>query len=212
MPFKDRVDAGRKLAERLAPFRDRADVLLYALPRGGAVLGAEIAKVLEKPFDLFVTRKIGAPFDEEYAVGALAETGDIIWNEDERSRFNEQALLSIVEQQKAEAKRRVDLYRRGRALPDMSGKTVIIVDDGVATGYTMRAAVAAAKRQHADNVIVAVPHGAKDSLEELRKEGAQVIALEEPAWYGAVGMFYRAFPQVEDEEVLALMKSYGVKP
>lgn len=195
------MDAGRKLAERLASFRGRADVLLYALPRGGAVLGAEIAKTLEKPFDLLVTRKIGAPFDEEYAVGALAETGDIIWNEEERSRFDEQALMSIVEQQKTEAKRRVDLYRRGRALPDMTGKTAIIVDDGVATGYTMRAAA----------VIVAVPHGAKDSLEELRKEGAQVIALEEPAWYGAVGMFYHVFPQVEDEEVLALMKSYGAK-
>lgn len=217
MRFKDRADAGQKLAEGLQEYRGRDDVLLFALPRGGAVLGAEVSKVLGIPFDLIVTRKIGAPGNDEYALGALAETGEAVWNNPaERDSYAHAKIDKIVSDETKEARRRVTTYRRGRPLPDMTGKTAIIVDDGIATGATMKAAVLAAKHQHAARIIVAVPHGAKDTIAALRADpsassgqGVEVIALLEPDWYGAVGSFYDEFGQVEDEEVLQLMKKYG---
>lgn len=211
MVFKDRKEAGQKLAAALAGFKGRGDVLLFALPRGGAVLGAEVAKALGVPFDVLVTRKLGAPFNPEFAIGSLAETGEIIWNEAERAASDKKVLDGIVSEEAAEAERRVKKYRQGRALPDMAGKTVVIIDDGVATGLTVRAAVAAAKAKQAERVVIAVPHGARDSLVALRQEADEVIALEEPEDYGAVGEFYREFPQTEDEEVLELLKTYGPK-
>ncbi len=211
MRFADRRDAGRKLAKRLAEFKGRKDVMLFALPRGGAVVGAEIAAALGMPLDLIVTRKIGAPENEEYALGALAETGEIIWNEAEREAHDRAAVERIVERERAEAKRRAETYRSGRPLPDLTGKTALIVDDGLATGYTMRAAIAAAKHQHADKIVIAVPHGAHDSIEALKKEADEVIALTAPRLYFAVGGQYNVFDQTEDDEVLALMKRYGPK-
>lgn len=211
MVFEDRREAGRKLAAALVGFKGRQDVLLFALPRGGAVLGAEVAQALGIPFDALVTRKLGAPFNPEYAIGALAETGEVIWNEAERAASDKEVLDGIVREESAEAVRRVKKYRKGRELPDMAGKTVVIIDDGVATGLTMLAAVAAAKAKRAGRVVVAVPHGARESLENLRREADEVVALEEPEWYGAVGAFYRKFPQTEDEEVLELLKQYGPK-
>lgn len=209
MVFIDRRDAGIQLAAALKKFKGKKDVLLFALPRGGVVLGAEVAKGLGLPFDVIVTRKIGAPENPEYAIGALSETGEIIWNEAERAAHDPQVLEKIVREETAEAARRIKKYRQGRELPNMDGKTVIIVDDGVATGLTIRAAIAAAKAKKADRIVIAVPHGARDSLKLLRREADEVIALEEPSWYGAVGAFYRVFPQTEDEEVIELLKTYG---
>lgn len=205
MVFEDRSDAGKKLAAAMRKFKGKRDVLLFALPRGGVVLGAEIARSLGLPFDVIVTRKIGSPSNPEYAIGALAETGEIIWNEVERAATDKKELDKIVKDEKAEAKRRVEKYRRGKVLPDMAGKTVIIIDDGVATGLTIRAAVAAAKAKSAKRIVIAVPHGAHESLEALRREVDEVVVLHEPVWYGAVGQFYRSFPQTEDEEVLGLL-------
>jgi putative phosphoribosyl transferase len=212
MTYKDRSDAGVKLAERLKEFAGREDVLLYALPRGGAVVAAEVAKALRMPFDVIVTRKIGAPHNDEFAIGALSETGEAVWNEAERSSNDARKIGENVEKEKKEAARRVKRYRQGNPLPSFEGKTVVIVDDGVATGLTMQAAIAAARHQGAARVVVAVPHGAMESLAELRRDGAEVIALEEPEWYGAVGQFYESFPQTTDDEVLALLKEYGPKP
>lgn len=209
MIFEDRRDAGKKLAEKLTGYAGKPDVLLYALPRGGAVLGAEISKALGLPFDVVVTRKIGAPTNSEFAIGALAETGEIIWNEAERDATDKKALDKVVKAEKAEAVRRVKKYRQGRELPDMSGKTVILIDDGVATGLTIRAGVAVLKNKNAGKVIVAVPHGAKESLDALRKEVDEVVALHEPEWYGAVGQFYKDFPQTSDEEVIDSLKKRG---
>jgi len=211
MVFKDRQDAGIKLAAAMKKLKGKKDVLLFALPRGGVVLGAEVAKALGLPFDVLVTRKLGAPFNPEFAIGSLAETGEVIWNEAERAASDKKVLDDIVREEAAEAERRVKKYRQGRALPDMAGQTVVIIDDGVATGLTVRAAVAAAKAKQAERVVIAVPHGARDSLEALRQEADEVIALEEPEDYGAVGAFYREFPQTEDEEVLELLKTYGPK-
>lgn len=210
MKFKDRVDAGKQLAKQLrTSLTDTSNVMLFALPRGGAVLGAEVAKELKLPFDLIVTRKIGHPANEEFAIGALAETGEAVWDEEEKASLNQKVLDGLVKKELKEAKRRIDTYREGRRLPDLHGKTAVIIDDGVATGATMRAAMLAAKHQGAERVIVAVPHGAKDSFDLLRSEGATVIALEEPVMYGAVGAFYDVFGQTTDEEVISLMKQYG---
>lgn len=209
MIFEDRQDAGKQLAKKLMSYKDDQGVLLFALPRGGAVLGAEIAQAIGIPFDVLVTRKIGAPYNPEYAIGALAETGETVWNEGERAAADKKSLDKIVAQQMKEAERRVKKYRQGRELPDMHGKIVILVDDGIATGLTMRAAVACAEGKGAGKIIAAVPHGASETLTALRGEVDGVIALDEPEWYGAVGQFYRDFPQVEDEEVLRLLKENG---
>ncbi len=211
MTFADRVEAGQKLAERLSEYAGRADVRLFALPRGGAVVGAEVAKTLKLPLDLIITRKIGAPDNEEYAVGALAETGEVVWNPKELKSYGEAALRPTVEREQSEAKRRIETYRGGRKLPNLKGKTAIIVDDGVATGYTMRAAVAAARHQHAATIVVAVPHGAMDSLRTLAKEVDTIIALHRPLVYGAVGAYYSIFGQTTDVEVQKIMKTYGPK-
>ena len=211
MVFADRAEAGKKLAEKLKIFAGRPDVMLFALPRGGAVVGEKVAKALNLPLDLIVTRKIGAPSNPEYAIGALAETGELVWNEAERAAADPRAIRKIISDETEEAARRVKIYRHGRSLPDMEGKTVLIIDDGLATGLTMRAAIAAARHQHANKIIVVVPHGARDSLDAIRKEVDEVVVLYEPEWYGAVGEFYETFPQVEDEEVLTIMKAYGPK-
>ncbi|MBI4138576.1 phosphoribosyl transferase [Candidatus Uhrbacteria bacterium] len=209
MVFRDRAEAGKKLAGKLSEFSGRSDVLLYALPRGGVAVGVEVAKALALPLDVIVTRKIGAPSNEEYAIGALAETGEIVWNEGEKAANDPKRVERIVATERAEAARRVEAYRSGRALPSFHGKTVIIVDDGIATGLTMNAAVEAARHQGATRIIVSVPHGAKESLEELRRTGVEVIALSEPASYGAVGQFYSEFQQLEDSDVTRLLQPFA---
>lgn len=210
MQFRDRVHAGEELAKYLKDeLKGQMDLLLFGLPRGGIPVAAEVAKVLNLPIDIIVTRKIGAPFNPEYALGALAETGEAVWNEPDQAEDPE--VKNVIAEEIEEAKRRIKLYRKGRGLPDMTGKTAVIIDDGVATGATIRAAVLAARHQHAERVIVAVPHGAKESLDVLRKEADEVIVLYEPKWYGAVGEYYETFGQTSDEEVLALMEVYGPK-
>lgn len=207
MQFHDRSHAGRELAKQLTEYAGRRDVVLYALPRGGVVVGAEIARALMLPLDVIVTRKISSPSNPEYAIGALAETGEIIWNEAERAATRSEVIATSIEEEKKEAARRIEKYRQGRALPDFSHKLVILIDDGVATGLTMRAAVAAARHQRAQSVVVVVPHGARDSIMALRKEADRVVCLFESMWYGSVGQFYEDFPQTSDEEVVALIGS-----
>ena len=195
------------MAERLAAYRDRKDVLLFALPRGGVVLGAEVAKTTNLPLSVIVTRKIGAPENEEYAIGAMAETGEVIWNEAERFAHDQKVLNKIVDKEKKEAERRIQKFRGGKPLPDMRGKTALIVDDGVATGLTIRAAAAAARHMHAAKVVLAVPHGAAESIEALKREVDEVVCLFIPEFYSAVGQFYTVFPQTSDEEVVELLKN-----
>lgn len=209
MTFVDRTDAGRQLAKELLRFSNKKSVLLYALPRGGVVVAAEVAKALHLPFDVIVTRKIGSPHNEEYAIGAIAETGEAIWNEGERSLANPKILQRTILLEKKEATRRIQTYRGGRPLPSFAGKTVILIDDGIATGLTIRAGIAAARHQHAAQIIIAVPHGARDTIDALRKEVDDVITLTEPKIYGAVGAFYDSFPQTSDEEVCTLLQRYA---
>jgi putative phosphoribosyl transferase len=206
MVFQDRKEAGQALAARLGQYAYQPDVILYALPRGGVLIAQEIADRFRLPLSVVITRKIGYPLQSEYAIGALAETGEVVWNEDERRRFPLSLLEEEVEKERREIERRVDTYRGSVTLPDLKGKTAILVDDGIATGYTMRAAIRAMRHQGAKRIVVAVPHGAPESVRFIEKEAEEVIALHEPTLYRSVGSYYLEFPQVTDEEVMDVLR------
>jgi predicted phosphoribosyltransferase len=206
MVFKDREEAGRKLAAALKAYAGRPDVLVAALPRGGVVLGRVVADALKVPLDLVVPRKIGAPGHEEYAIGAIAESGEAVWNEAKRRNFDPRDLTAIVEREKVEARRRLGTYRQGLPPRDFRDKTVLLVDDGVATGYTMRAAIRSAREEGPKRIVAAVPVCPEDSLSILKKEADEAVVLHVPILFFAIGAFYGEFPQVSDEEVLRLMK------
>lgn len=205
MIFNDRKEAGKELAKSLMKYNGKKDVVIVALPRGGVVTGREIADALEAPLDLVIPRKIGAPFDEEYAIGALTETGEIIWNEEERARFDQKTLDQIINKELKEANRRMSVYRQGMPPRNLKGKEVILVDDGVATGHTMRAAIKTVRAEKPKRIIVAVPGGPADSIEQLRTEVDEVVILTTD-FIGAVGSLYKKFPQVQDAEVIKLMR------
>lgn len=206
MFFRDRREAGEKLAEALVKYKDSAETVVLGLPRGGVVVAAQISRRLNLPLDIVVPRKIGAPGNPEYAIGAITETGEAVLNEAETTMVSQDWLKKEMAKEKQEAERRLKTYRAGRPSQEIKGQTVILVDDGVATGWTMRAAIKSVKIKKPAKIIVAVPHGAAESLEILKKEADEVVALFVPDWYGAVGAFYRDFGQTSDEEVVELME------
>ena len=205
--FKDRAEAGQKLARKLESYRGK-DALVLALSRGGVVLGAEIAQALALPLDIIVTRKIGHPSNPEYAIGAVDEEGFSIWNQAEAVALNPKWLRAETAKRQAEARRRSTLYRQGRPPHHLDDKTVIIVDDGIATGLTMRLAVQAVRKTGAQKIVVAVPIAPLEAVLELKSEGAdEVVMLEPPETFsGAVGAHYQEFEQVGDKEVIRLLK------
>lgn len=207
--FTDRKDAGKKLAAVLAKYRGTQGVVI-ALPRGGVVLGAEVAKALQFPLDIVAPRKIGHPMHPEYAIGVVDEGGTCILNTEEAKEIDSQWLAEEVRQQQREAQRRIAAYRSGRAPTDVAGKTVILVDDGIATGLTMRLALRSVKARMPEKIIVAVPVAPPGSEGVLRSEGVdEVIVLEPPeSFSGAVGAHYVRFDQVKDEEVIRLMREH----
>lgn len=204
--FTNRTDAGQQLATKLLPYRTD-DVIVLTLPRGGVVLGYEIAQTIDVPFDILVTRKIGHPANSEYAIGAVDEQGTTVLNETETALIDQQWLQAEIARQQAEAVRRSVVYRQGKPEPDITGKTVIIVDDGIATGFTMRLAVRVVKKQQPKKIIIAVPVAPLDSIAQLKKEGAdEVIIVERPEEFmGSVGAHYQSFEQVSDSEVIRLL-------
>lgn len=207
MQFADRADAGRQLAEALERFRGE-DGVVYALPRGGVVLGVEIARALQMPLDLIIPRKIGHPRNPEYAICAISEDGSRICNEWEAANVDPDWLEGETATQIAEAKRRRERYLGGRAPLPVEGKTAIVVDDGVATGLTMLASLRDARKRNPGRLVVAVPVTPRDTAERLRREADELVALDIPAVYrGAVGAYYDAFWQVSDEEVIELMEA-----
>ena len=204
MIFKDRAEAGRKLAEKLRSF-EGGDIVIYALPRGGVVLGKEIAKALNKPLDLLVVRKVGHPLDEEYAVGAVAEDGHTIFSEEGKKIAKE--LEGIVQKERKEAERRRQVYTGGRST-SAKDKIAIIVDDGIATGLTMELAVNEIKHQNPKKVIVAVPVVPIETAKRFKKIADDLVAVDIADEYlGSVGAYYREFPQLTDEEVIKILKS-----
>ncbi len=206
MLFKNRLEAGVKLAEKLKKFAKYPNAIILALPRGGVVVGAVVAENLKLPLDLVVPRKIGAPMNPEYAIGAITETGEAVWNEEERASVNPQYLERTVAEELAEAKRRLKTYRGNLPPLDLKDKTVILVDDGIATGFTMRAAIKSVAARKPRKLVVAVPVSSKDAAEEIKKQVDEFIALDLPLFFGAVGSFYEVFDQTSDEEVVALIK------
>lgn len=206
MYFKDRRDAGKKLAKALERYREE-DPVVYALPRGGVVLGAEVAHALHAPLDLIITRKIGHPSEPEYAIGAVTEAGDLLCNVAETEMLDPEWLKLAVERERTEALRRKKVYLSDRPHVSAKRKTVIVVDDGAATGLTLRVAVMMLKKEHPKKVIIAVPVAPSDVVTTLQQETDAVVTLfAEEAYLGAVGAYYEHFSQVSDEEVIALLK------
>jgi predicted phosphoribosyltransferase len=207
MLFRDRADAGRQLLSRLGAYRDRADVLVLGLPRGGIPVAYEVARGLGAPLDVFVVRKLGVPGQEELAMGAIATGGVRVVNRDvvDALRIPPDVLDRATAQEVRELERREQSYRGERPVPAVAGKTVILVDDGLATGSTMRAAVAALRQQGPARVVVAVPVAAPSTCEELRREVEEVVCFATPEPFMAVGRFYDDFSQTTDDEVRELL-------
>ena len=205
--FRNRTEAGRALARVLAGFADRPDVIVLALPRGGVPVAFEVAEALHLPLDVFIVRKLGVPGREEYAMGALASGGEQVINEKVLRLLDipQHAVDAVIESEQRELERRERLYRDGRAPIDVRGRTVILVDDGLATGSTMFAAVKALRRQQPAHVAVAVPAAAADTSEALKKEADAVICVAMPEPFRAVGLWYEDFSQTSDEEVCELL-------
>lgn len=206
LPFHDRRQAGRLLAERLESYRGRENLLVLALPRGGLAVGFEVAHALQAPLDVFVVRKLGLPGHEEYAMGAIASGGVRVMNPLPGMAVSPEAVAAVVAREEAELVRRELLYRAGSGAVSLRGRAVIVVDDGLATGSTMRAAVLAIRQQHPAQVVVAVPVGAEETCKALRGEADEVICLATPRPFRAVGLWYRDFPQCTDDEVRELLE------
>lgn len=206
-PFANRVEAGRLLAESLSHYRDRDDVIVLGLPRGGVPVAAEIAHALRAPFDVFVVRKLGVPGHEELAMGAIATGGIRLVNDDVVVPLGIPANVidSVASSEQIELERREQLYRGNRAPIGLTGKTVILVDDGLATGSTMRAAVMAVRKQQPLRLIVAVPVGASQTCNDLAREADDVVCVRTPDPFVAVGLWYRDFTPTSDHEVRALL-------
>jgi predicted phosphoribosyltransferase len=205
--FRDRRHAGRALALRLSAYANRLDVIVLALPRGGVPVGFEVAEALHAPLDVFIVRKLGVPGHEEYAMGALASGGVRVLNDGvvRRLDISDAEIEEVTRSEQRELERRERLYRGGRPLPDLQGRTAVLVDDGLATGSTMLAAVRALKAQRAGRVVVAVPTAAPQTCEEMRSEADEVICATTPEPFRAVGLWYGDFSQTSDEEVRELL-------
>ncbi|MEA2499477.1 MAG: putative phosphoribosyl transferase [Actinomycetota bacterium] len=207
--YVDRRHAGTALAERLAHLADDRSVLVLGLPRGGVPVAAEVARVLGSPLDVFLVRKLGVPGREELAMGAIASGGVLTVNDDVVAALNisDTMMEVVVAREHKELARREHLYRGDRPQLDLKGKTVVLVDDGLATGATMRAAVASAKLKDAGKTIVAVPVGAPQVCAELAQEADEVVSVLTPGKLIAVGFWYQDFSQVTDDEVSALLET-----
>ena len=209
--FSDRREAGRELARLLPASLRSDDVVVLALPRGGVPVAFEIAQALGAPLDVFLVRKLGTPGHPELAMGAIASGGIRVLNDEVVEYLNipRDLIDAVAEREQAELERREAAYRQGRPMPSLRNRTVILVDDGLATGSTMKAAVEAAKHEQPTRVIVAVPVGAPETCRELAKRADEVICARMPTPFSAVGQWYRDFTQTTDEEVKNLLTASG---
>ena len=205
--FRDRSEAGRLLAGQLIAYANRPDVLVLALPRGGVPVAYEVARALGAPLDLFLVRKLGVPGYEELAMGAVATGGERVLNDDVVAglRIPDYVIEAVAASEQQELARRERLYRGERPPPDIRGRTVILVDDGLATGATMLAAIKALRQQRPARIVVAVPTGSPETCEQLKKEADDVICATTPEPFHAVGLWYEEFSQTTDEEVRDLL-------
>ena len=207
MIFADRQDAGQQLAQKLTNYRNNQTVIILGLPRGGVIIAAEIAKQLNVPLDIVVPRKIGHPYSPEFAIGAVTETRQTIFNQEiiANENIDKNYLDQETKNQQQEAQRRLQAYRSDKNLINFKDKIIILVDDGVATGLTMQAAIKAVKTQKPQKIIIAIPVIAPDTLAKLNNEVDEIIYLSAPDFFQAVGQFYQDFPQTTDEEVINVL-------
>jgi predicted phosphoribosyltransferase len=205
--FRDRTEAGRQLAQQLAGYANRPDVLVLALPRGGVPVAFEVAKALHAPLDVFLVRKLGVPGHEELAMGAVATGGVRVLNEPvvRALRIPQYVIDAVAAWEEQELARRERLYRGDRPPPDVRGRTVVLVDDGLATGSTMQAAVKALRQQQPAKIVVAVPTASPEACDALKLETDEVICAVTPQPFYAVGLWYEDFSQTTDEEVRELL-------
>jgi predicted phosphoribosyltransferase len=206
--FRDRKEAGRVLADLLGEYAGRTDVIVLALPRGGLPVGYEVARRLSAPLDVFVVRKLGLPSQPELAIGAIASGGVRVLNRDvvEGLGVPQHVIETVAKREESELFRREQLYRGNRPVPELGGKTVILVDDGLATGSTMRSAAAAIKQQGPARLVVAVPVAARSTCEELEEAVDEVVCALTPFPFFAVGQWYRDFGETSDDEVRELLE------
>ena len=207
MRFKDRVHAGLELARLLTRYAHRPDVIVLGLPRGGMPVAAQVARALNVPFDVFLVRKLGVPGHEELAFGAIAQGGVQVLNDALIADLDlpSSAIERVAARERAELERRDTLYRGGRPFPALNDRTVILIDDGLATGATMEAAVTALRRLGPARVVVAAPVGARETCDRLSGIGDEVVCAATPAPFDAVGLWYEDFSQTTDDEVRALL-------
>lgn len=207
--FLDRRDAGRQLAVKLKEFAGDPNVLVLGLPRGGVPVAYEVAVALHAPLDVFVVRKLGVPGHRELAMGAIATGGVRVLNSEviEGLRIAPAAVESVAARELDELERQQRAYRGNRPLPDLAGRIVILVDDGLATGSTMRAAIAAVRQSHPVRIVVAVPVAASETARRISREADSVVFLQAPADFYAVSVWYQDFSQTSDEEVRELLRS-----
>jgi putative phosphoribosyl transferase len=208
MIYRDRIEAGKRLAEHLKDYANRHDVLVLALPRGGVPVASEVANALHAPLDIFLVRKLGVPGQEELAMGAIATGGVRVLNEDVVGYLDipGEVIDAVVEDEERELERRERLYRDNRPPPDVRERTVILVDDGLATGSTMRAAAAALRKQQPARIVVAVPVSAAETCDEFRMEVDEIICAAMPEPFQGVGLWYEDFSQTTDQEVRDLLE------
>jgi putative phosphoribosyl transferase len=215
VPFRDRADAGRQLAAALMSYKDKRPIVL-ALPRGGVPVAAEVASALGAPLDLVLVRKIGVPFQPELAMGAVVDGPDplIVRNEDviRLAGVSPAAFAEVRDRELAEIRRRRSRYLGGRSHPEIEGRTAIVIDDGVATGATTRAALRAVRRQNPARLILAVPVAPTDTLLALHGEADEIVCLEDYKSFMAIGVYYSDFGQLSDEEVTAILARFPAEP
>lgn len=206
LPFRDRIDAGRLLAERLLDYAGD-DPIILALPRGGVPVARQVADRLDAPLDVFLVRKLGVPGHQELAMGAIAAGGVIAVNQDviDQLGIPRPVIDEVAARERVELDRRAASYRRGRTPPEVKDRTVILIDDGLATGATMEAAILALRTQEPSRIVVAVPVGALDTCQRLRTVADDVVCLATPEPFRAVGLWYEEFSQTTDREVVAAL-------
>lgn len=210
--FADRIDAGRRLAEALEDYRGRGDVVVYGLPRGGVPVAAEVAGALDAPLDVLIVRKLGVPGQPELAMGAVASGGVRVLNEEvlRQLRIGEDQIDRITEEQRREIQEREERFRGNAEMPDVRGKTALVIDDGIATGSTMRASVEALRELGPERIVVAVPVASYSACDDMNAVADEVICLETPSPFHAVGAWYDRFDQTTDTEVKQLLESARV--
>lgn len=212
MLFRDRHDAGRQLAQALFKYQYQS-VIIYAIPRGGVVIGTTIARHLQAPLDLIITRKIGHPLSPEYAIGVVAEDGHTLFNEQEKVNLDDKWLQQAIEVERQEARRRRTVYLPNRKPLSAKNKIAILVDDGIATGLSFQLAIQELKHRRPKKLVAAIPVAPQEAVDQLRPQVDELVVLYTPTDYqGAVGSYYQSFDQVTDEEVIKLVDNLPTSP